>query len=109
VFGGGAGVLLALSIFCFAYATVICWAYYGESCCRFLFGDSLAGRAFLVLFCASLILGATLRAGVIWELADFTVSLMTLINCICLLYLWREIRSETDRAGFLKKRKTPSR
>jgi membrane protein insertase Oxa1/YidC/SpoIIIJ len=34
---------------------------------------------------------------------------MTLLNCVCLLCLWREIRQESERAGLLKTRKTPSK
>ena len=97
VFGSAAAPILSISVLCFAYATVITWAYYGERCCFYLFHSTRAGRVFLAVFCASLILGAIAAPVLVWELADLVVSLMTLINCAVLLYLWKEIRAETDR------------
>jgi AGCS family alanine or glycine:cation symporter len=95
VFGSASAPILSVAVLCFAYATVITWAYYGERCCLYLFRSPRAGRVFSVIFCASLILGAVAAPTLVWELADLVVSLMTLINCAVLLYLWREIREQT--------------
>ncbi len=102
VLGAPSGVLLSFAIFFFAYATVITWAYYGEQCCLYLFGRRGAARVFSALFCLFLIFGATASARLVWEIADLTVSVMTLINCICLLLLAKEIKEECSKAGLLK-------
>ena len=86
VYGGWAAVLIALSLICFAVATIIGWGYYGIRCAQYLFGDG-SFRIFVILQAATVLLGALLNTGTIWLLADTVNGLMAIPNLIALLAL----------------------
>ena len=83
--GGAASPLLALCIFSFALATVICWSHYGFrsieyicSVCRF--PAVRAKRCFLFLLAAALISGAYVSQDILFCVTDVLSLGMTLIN-----------------------------
>ena len=47
--------------------------------------DSMAG-----------IMGSVFAPSLVWEISDFTVSVMAIINTTCVILLWREVRASTD-------------
>ena len=44
-------------------------------------------KIYITVYCLSCILGAVMRLEAVWELSDMTVSLMTIINCSCVILL----------------------
>ncbi len=84
VFGRGAEIIISVAIFFFAFATIICWAYYGQSCASY-FMKSKKGSAYSFVFCISLFFGAMLAPDFIWGVTDIIISLMTLINIFALI------------------------
>lgn len=107
VYGQSAGYLLSVAVFFFAYATVICWGFYGESCVRYLTRSKKAITAFRVLYCLSVFSGCLLASSLVWELTDILLAFMTVINILTLLCLAREIKyGRSVRAQ--RKRKAPA-
>lgn len=93
---GFAGILgkfapgfIAVSLTLFAFACLICWCFYGEQCCRFLFGDRsrLPVTVYRILFAGAALFGTVLRLELVWNLSDILNGLMILPNSICLLAL----------------------
>ena len=96
VFGDISSHLLTLSIALFAFATQICWAYYGFECIFFLFPHSkLAKGIYSLLFCASIFCLRGIGDGGLWALADLIIALMTLINLTALFKNRNVIVDET--------------
>ena len=78
-------ILCALTVF-FAFAAVICQSYYGV-CALFYLTKNKKGRIpFLVLYCASLLLGAAASPSFIWHCSDIICALLLFINCGCLFF-----------------------
>lgn len=92
VYGTSAGYLLAAAVFCFAYATIICWGYYGESCVRYLFSSRVAIFLFRGLYCVAVFGGCLFSARTVFGLTDRLLGLMTLLNLLALLVLAREVK-----------------
>jgi len=87
VFGSGlAQAFIAVAIFFFAFSTIIGWSYYGEKCTEYLFGAK-AVMVYKLLFVAFLVVGACLKIGLVWDLADMLNGLMAIPNLIALLGL----------------------
>ncbi len=98
VLGEASGYFLAVAVFLFAYATVICWSHYGGECISWLFGNKrLPRRAFDIAFCLCAFVGATMAPEEIWTLADFSIGSMTLINVFTVCLMSREVRELTER------------
>ena len=93
--GDGAVWFLCAAVGVFAYATTVCWAHYGLGCVRW-FGDRAAGRVvFLALFTASVCFGAVAAPDAVWDLADFAMGCMTLLNLPVLCIMMPEVKEET--------------
>lgn len=86
VYGGWVRVLIALCLILFAIATVIGWGYYGLRCAQYLFGQNVFGL-FIGLQVITVILGAILKTGTVWLLAESVNGLMVIPNLIALLGL----------------------
>lgn len=98
VLGDLAGYFLALAVFLFAYATVICWSHYGGESIAWMFGNRQAPRKiFNFLFCACAFVGAVIAPEEIWTLADFSIGSMTLINILVVCLMSSEVRELTER------------
>lgn len=79
--GKGAGWMIALSLFVFAYGTAVCWAYYGENGIRYLLGNGVGiRRLYYFVFCLFLVVGSVFTSAFIWGLTDALLSVMTILN-----------------------------
>jgi len=90
VYGDWVHIPLALSLCCFAFATVIGWGLYGVRCAEYLFGGKV-WKSFGVFQGLSVILGAVLSTGTVWTLSETANGLMAIPNLIILLYFTPEI------------------
>jgi AGCS family alanine or glycine:cation symporter len=100
--GYGLGsIVIAVSLFLFAFTTILGWGYYGQQGAVYVFGPRVAKPylyAFLLAtFCGAAVLefAPSLREGValIWLTADVTVGLMLVPNLIALLILGPKVRT----------------
>ena len=92
--GDWTGIFLALSLCCFAFATILGWGLYGLRCVSWLLGPGAEGWFVLLQMLASL-LGALLETGVIWQLAETVNGLMAIPNLLALTFLSVEVRKLT--------------
>jgi AGCS family alanine or glycine:cation symporter len=92
VFGRISSLLLPLAIFLFAFATILCWCYYGRTCTAFLLGQSSSPLLFDLPFLAVLLLSPLLSEGRILSLCDPVITCMTLLNLSALFLHRKELR-----------------
>lgn len=87
--------LLALSVFLFAYSTMISWSYYGERCWAWLFGDGSSGL-FRVAFLAATFAGAVLGSTNVLAFGDMMILGIAFPNLLGVFLLRRHVKSELD-------------
>ena len=87
VFGAQMGsMLVAVGITLFALSTILSWSLYGTRCCEFLLGGK-AARVYQVIFVAVILVGATLKLDLVWNIADTLNGFMAVPNLVALLGL----------------------
>lgn len=92
--GNSSATLLSISVFLFAFATIICWGYYGKECIYFMSKNAKLEKAYYVFYIFSVFLGSYIALDKVWELADFAVGTMTIMNLFILIKMNREIVNE---------------
>lgn len=95
--GNFANVAIAVSVMLFACATVICQGFYGGECVYYLTKNKGIMKLYRLAYCSIIIYGAVANSDIVWSLTDFNISLMTVINTVCLLVAAKEIKRETDK------------
>jgi len=93
IFTGG-GYVVTIGLVLFAFTTLIGWAYYGEKCCEYLFGERSVPW-YRLLFILIIIPGAILELEVVWKISDITNGLMAIPNLIGLCALSGVVVDET--------------
>ncbi|GJM00956.1 MAG: sodium:alanine symporter [Methyloligella sp.] len=83
---GFGGYIIAISISIFAFTTILGWSYYCERSLQYLFGVKII-MPFRVVWSAAALVGATLKLGFVWLLADTLNALMAIPNLIALALL----------------------
>ena len=89
-------IILTLGIICFAYSTVLGWAYYGERCVEYLAGKNvLVGYRVLYIIVAAIAPIVTLDT--VWLVADTLNALMAIPNLIAVLALSGQMSKDTKK------------
>ncbi len=86
---GQAGIgrlIVTFGVILFAYSTSIAWSYYGDRCIGYLFGLR-AVFPYRVVFCFMLIVGASIKIDLVWNLCDIMNGFMVIPNLIALIFL----------------------
>jgi alanine or glycine:cation symporter, AGCS family len=91
----GGSYVVSIGLILFAFSTVIAWAYYGEKCFEYLFGERSI-MLYRIIFTLIVIPGAALKIEVVWHLANIMNGLMVIPNLIALIGLSKVIRAETN-------------
>ena len=87
VFGAKIGSLIvAVGIGLFALSTILSWSLYGTRCFEFLFKGKCVG-IFQTVFVFVIVIGATLKLDLVWNIADTLNGFMAIPNLIALLGL----------------------
>ena len=77
---------IAISLFFFAFSTIIGWYFFGESNIKYLFGtEGIKFYRWIVL--GFIVLGSFLSVDIVWKLADMFNGFMVLPNIIALFAL----------------------
>jgi alanine or glycine:cation symporter, AGCS family len=90
--GSWAGIMLAITIFFFAFSSVIGNYYYGESNIGFIKDSKIAVNIFRVLVVAFVYFGSVAKVQLVWDLADVFMGIMAIINLLAILMLWKVAR-----------------
>ncbi len=93
--GSASGVLLSVSVFLFAFATIVCWGYYGRECIYFVTNNNKNDKLFYVSYISAVFVGSFIALDTVWQLADFAVGAMTLMNLFVLGKMHKEIKATT--------------
>lgn len=91
-----ANVVMAVAILCFAFSTIVGWAYYGSKCLEYL-GGTGSTVIYKVLFILCLVVGATMKLDLAWSIADTLNGMMAIPNLIALLALSGQVVSMTRK------------
>ncbi len=89
--GGFAGIFIAISTIIFAFATLLGWCYYGETCIKYLSAKSYPTYVYKIFFLAAIYFGAVSNLTLVWELSDTFNVLMLVPNLIGILLLSSQI------------------
>ncbi|MFN0195703.1 MAG: alanine/glycine:cation symporter family protein [Planctomycetaceae bacterium] len=87
--------VLSVTVFLFAYSTVISWSYYGERCCAYLFGDR-SSLTYRVIFLVFTFLGSITTAQNVLDLSDLMILGMAFPNILGLFLLSGKVRRALD-------------
>lgn len=87
-------IILTLGIVCFAYSTVLGWAYYGERAVEYFSGKK-GLIPYRVLYVVVAAIAPVVTLDVVWALADILNALMAIPNLIAVLLLSNVISKET--------------
>lgn len=87
--------VLALTVFLFAYSTMISWSYYGERCWAYLFGEGYS-LLYRIIFLVFAFLGAVFKLGNVLDFSDLMVLGMAFPNIIGLFLLSGKVRTALD-------------
>jgi alanine or glycine:cation symporter, AGCS family len=88
------GYVVTIGLVLFAFTTLLGWAYYGEKCCEYLFGERSV-PFYRVLFTLIIIPGAVLELDIVWRISDVFNGLMAVPNLIGLCALSGVVVEET--------------
>lgn len=87
-------IILTLGIICFAYSTVLGWAYYGERSVEYFAGKK-GMIPYRVLYIIVAAIAPIVTLDVVWALADILNALMAIPNLLAVLLLSNVIAKET--------------
>ena len=97
VLGGFADWFFSAAVFCFGYATLLCWGSYGMESVRFLSPKKRWRVLYIMAFALCILFGVRWAPEVVWNIGDFGIATMTFINLVVLILLRKEIKQETLR------------
>ena len=89
-------VILTLGIICFAYSTILGWAYYGERAVEYFAGKK-GLIPYRLLYLAVAVIAPVVELDVVWALDDILNALMAIPNLLAVLFLSKEIAADTKK------------
>ena len=93
-FGSYGEYIVSIGLLLFAFSTVITWAYYGDRCTAYLFGESSVIYYRILYIFAFFVAGSGyLDTEIIWNFALITVAASTLPNLISIFLLREKMKN----------------
>ncbi|ANC39488.1 MAG: sodium:alanine symporter family protein [Hafnia sp.] len=87
VYGYFGSLFISVSLFFFAFSTIVGWYYYGEMNIRYLFNSQRAVRAYQLVVIAFIFIASFFKVELVWNMADMFNGLMVLPNLVALILL----------------------
>ncbi len=94
-FGGFSQALLLFSVFAFAYATVICWFYYGSVCSSYLM-PKVGSKIFAPAFFAFIIFGGLIPSRRLIDITDILLLVLSALTVSAMIRRCERIKELTD-------------
>lgn len=91
VFGKAGNIFLCVSMFLFALAAIIGWAFYGEKALQYITKSKKTVVLYRILFCFAVILGSAAKMPFIWNITDIFNGLMIFPNLAAIIVLSPEV------------------
>lgn len=90
--------ILALTVFLFAFSTLIAWSYLGEVCAAYIFGENKAVvMTYKIIFLVFIVIGAASKLSNIIDFSDAIFLAMAVPNCIALFLLAPELKRDLKK------------
>jgi len=90
-------LVLGISVFLFAYSTMISWSYYGEKCWAFLFGrEPKTILVYRALFLVFVVLGSIASLGNVIDFSDLMILSMAFPNILGGIILAPKVKRHLD-------------
>lgn len=86
--------IVDISVFLFAFSTIIGWSYYGDRSFEYLFGIRYL-MIYRILYLIFVFIGAVIALDVVWMFGDIALSLMTIPNLIAIIFLHGKVLEDT--------------
>ena len=86
--------MLTISLFTFAFSTILGWCYYGEKAVEYLSGVRYI-KVYRIVWIVVAFIGTIVELEVVWDISDVMNALMALPNIISLLLLSGVLAKET--------------
>ncbi|MBQ7314441.1 MAG: sodium:alanine symporter family protein [Clostridia bacterium] len=102
--GGWCRGVLLLSVFAFAFSTIVCWYYYGRRCALYLW-QGMPSWLYALLYLASAFLGGIVTSRLTVRVVDLSLGVLCVLSLGALLAAERRICT-LHRAQFLPLRDT---
>jgi AGCS family alanine or glycine:cation symporter len=99
--GSFATPALTISIFAFAYSTVICWYYYGK--CALSYFTKKGEPVFALLFILSVFFGAIAPSGTLIVISDYLLFFSTIISLATVIKNSDRLRFLSENEGLITK------
>jgi len=87
-------IVLIITIFIFAFSTIISGYYYGENCLKFI-KPNLNGRSILILQIITmclLVVGSFTSSSILWDIVDILIAIMGIINIYAIYKLRDKVK-----------------
>jgi len=89
-------IILTLGIICFAWSTVLGWAYYGERCVEYFAGKKIL-ITYRILYIAVAAIAPVIALDLVWLIADTLNAMMAIPNLIAVLLLSNQMVRDTKK------------
>jgi AGCS family alanine or glycine:cation symporter len=97
--------ILIISIFLFAFSTMISWSYYGLKSFTYLFGHSFIIRLiYKLMFLLFVVIGSAMQLGAVLDFSDMMILGMAFPNVLGLILLSKEV--SIDLKSYLRRIKS---
>ncbi|QPC47752.1 alanine/glycine:cation symporter family protein [Mangrovibacillus cuniculi] len=83
-FSSWAGIFLAIAIFSFAFSSIVGSYYYGEANLPFINKSATGLVVYRILALGMVAFGSVASLQIVWDLADFSMALMAIINLVAI-------------------------
>lgn len=83
--GGISGRIIGVSVILFAFATVICQTQYAAEALRYFTKSRSVKYFYFLISFAATVYGTVIQSESMWLWCDFIISLMTVLNIVCLI------------------------
>lgn len=94
-FGVTGDIFIAISLFFFAFSTIVGWYFFAAQNVRYLFGERLVWPYRFVVV-AVILIASVAQVNLVWELADTFNFFLIIPNVIALLILSRQVCKEKN-------------
>ena len=92
--GGFAQVFICVSIVLFAFASILCWCFYGERCAEYLWG-ARATKIYRFIYIIFIWVGCVLSMEAVWNICDIFNILMAIPNLSGVVMLSGQVKKIT--------------
>ena len=105
--GRSSEILLCVSVLLFAFATIICWGFYGKECVFYFSKNKTLRTVYFIIYVILVFVGAVIPLDFMWGLTDFAIGAMSLMNLFILCAMSGEVKEIT--ASYFGKTKNEPR